>query len=232
MADVGAENRLERRAERIEPPIEGDRDHAVVRLAAEIEGIDEKLAQVADLFHGAGRELVEGRGPLDQQVAVWPRADPLGREPWAAEIAEQFLQQVDVELRRIEIALHRLDIPLLEMLDEVVQQIDRPGDAALEEGEGQLRKAMRDAAEEQRAAEELGAVREVAEVIEHVVAWRGAVADAARRSMADRRDLELDTFAPERIVVVGRVHRDRARRLRRVQERVIAGRRPRGAAQL
>ena len=88
-----------------------------------------------------------------------------------------------------------------------------------------LGKAPRHAAEEQRAAEELGAVGEVAEVVEDVVAGRGAIADAARGGVADRRHLELDAFAPERIVVVGRIHRDRARRLRRMQERVLARRR-------
>src|SRR5262249_46784197 len=154
------------RPQRVEATIEGDRDHPVIGFAAEIERIDEERAQIADLGHRARRELVEQLGPLDHEDAVRARAQALGRKPGAAELAKQPLQEIEIELRRIEVARQRRDVAFLPMLDDIVEEIERPGDAALEEAEAELGKPAGDAAEDQRATEELVAGREVAEMVE------------------------------------------------------------------
>src|SRR5262249_13221947 len=198
-------------------------------FAAEIERIDEERAQIADFGHRTRRELVEQRGPLDHEDAVRARAQALGGKPGAAELAKQPLQEIEIERRRIEVAFQRRDVAFLPMLDDIVEEIERPGDAALEEAEAELGKPTGDAAKNQRAAEELVAGREVAEMVEDIVRGRGAIADAARGGMAHRRHLELDALAPEGIVVVRRVHHDGAGRLRGLEERVALRRLPRSA---
>src|SRR4029077_8224134 len=111
----------------------------------------------------ASRELVGMVGECRRgEARVRARADALGRMSFVPELAEQPLEQIDIERGRIEVALERVDVPLLPVLDDVVEQVHRPGDAALEKGEAELRKPPRDAAQEQRAAEELGAVGEIA----------------------------------------------------------------------
>ena len=77
------------------------------------------------------------------------RPDALGRMALVAELAEEALEQIDVEGRGVEIALERPDVALLPVLDDVVEQVDGPGDAALEEGEAEFRETPRDPAEDQ-----------------------------------------------------------------------------------
>src|SRR6185312_12594160 len=101
-----------------------------------------------------------------------------------AVFAEQPHQEVNIEFRRVEILLHRLDVALFPMLDDVVEEIDRPADAAFEEREFQAGEPPRHAAEDQRAAKELGAGGEIAEMVEDVIGRAGAEADAAARGMA------------------------------------------------
>ena len=102
------------------------------------------------------------------------------------------------------------------MFDDVVEQRERPGRAAFEKAEAQRGKTARDAAHEQRAAEVVGAGCKAAEVVEDVVARRVAIGVEDRRRVTHRRHFELDALRPERIVVVRRIDRDRAREIRRL----------------
>src|SRR5215469_7583923 len=114
-----------------------------------------------------------------REAAMGLGAKPLRGEALGAVLAEEPFEQIDVELGRIEIARHRFGIALFPMLDDVVQEVDRPSDAAFEEGEAQIGEAPGDAAEDQRAAEELRTRGEIAQMIVDIVRRRAAIADAA-----------------------------------------------------
>ena len=212
VANVGPEHRLELGTHRRQAPVEGNTHHAVVGLAAKVEVVAEQAAQVVDLFHAAVRKLVERFGALRPGGAV-VRVGAHARtgQVSVAVLVEQIREQVDVKFGRVQVFQQRVYIALFEMLDQVVQQHHGPGHAAFQKTEVQSRKTLRHTAEKQRAAKELGAGGETAQVVEHVVAGRRAVSAAARRRVAHRRHAEFDAAAPERVVVERRVHRNRTR---------------------
>src|SRR4051812_46640744 len=92
------------------------------------------------------------------------------------------------------------------MLPDVVVELHRPRDAALEKSETELREPSRHPAEKERLAEGLAGHREVADMVVHVARGRAPRAPAHTVRMTGRRDLELHAFFPERVVIIQAVH--------------------------
>ena len=109
-----------------------------------------------------------------------------------------------IEARGV-VVLDRDGIALLEVADEIVQQTRGPGGAAFEERQAKLREAIRDAAQEERAAERFGGRREEAEMVEHVVRGRAVAVPADGAGVGGGRDAEVEAALPEGIVVVERI---------------------------
>ena len=99
-------------------------------------------------------------------------------------------------------ALDRLAIAFLEVADQLGIERARPRHPAFEEGELDLGKTLRHAAEEQRFANRLGARGEIADVVVDVVADRAARAPSVADRMKRRRDAQLAALRPHRVVVV------------------------------
>ena len=101
--------------------------------------------------------------------------------------------------------MDRLAVALLPVRHDVREELAGPGDAALEQPEGELREAVGDAAHEERAALRLHARAERTQVVRHVVRHRAPAAPAHAGGVRCGCDAQLDAAAPEGIVVVRRI---------------------------
>ena len=186
------------RAERVAAPVEGQRVHRVVGLAAEEELPREELAHVlggvdrpsAANSSSSRRRLVridvQQRRP-ERVVRVAPRSRAARRYSSKSSRSSGAVDAARVVAARRVRALRFSKWPI-----EVGVEVDRPADAALEEREAKLGEAARDAAENERAADRLAGRREVADVVVHVVDGRAAAAPAHAARVEGRRDAELD----------------------------------------
>src|SRR5437588_6382932 len=149
MADIGAVDRVELSAERIELQERG-RVHPVVRLAAEIVGrrveVDPILL-LRDFARAEIVEIVEAAGQV--QFRIGPAVALLqGRHMLlVAVFLDEVHQELTVELLRAHV-VERREIAPLPMLHQIAEQLRAPADAAFEEGEAQFRKAPRHTTEE------------------------------------------------------------------------------------
>src|SRR2546427_4831820 len=204
VTDVGAEDRLQACAERVNPRVERDRGEAVVGLAAEVEALDEEVADVLGARDARGRELVQRRAVL---VGLAETGEPLRqsvetrRHAGRAVATEEVRQERPVEVRGV-IVLEGLAVSLLPVTDDAGVEIAGPRHTAFEEGEAQLREAARYTGEKQRAARRLARRGEAADVIGDVARERRPAVPAHRRRMERRRDPELPAARPDGIVVV------------------------------
>src|ERR1700678_91404 len=79
---------------------------------------------------------------------------------------------------------------------------DGPADAAFFKGKFQRGEAARDAAEKERFADTVGSGGEVADLVVHEIGNGDAHAPVEAEGMEGRRQLELDAFGPDGIVIV------------------------------
>src|SRR5439155_13486517 len=180
-------------------------------LAAEVEARYEEVADVAlaaDLAAEVVVEVLEATGQLRVGVAFEPLAPAHGLHHRVATVLLRVPEQRrEVELVRVR-RLDRLPVALLPVADEVRVEHARPADAALEEGEVQVREPARHAAEEEGLRDRVAGRGEVTDVVEAEVRRRVAEQDRARAVVKARRDAELAALDPHRIVVVVAVDDD------------------------
>src|SRR5712691_5592444 len=165
VADVGAEQRVEPRAERVDAAVERPDVHRVVGLTAKVEGCREQIAEIflaLDPARGVVVEVWEAAGARDG-VGVGP-AVPLGKrrhDVLAAVLPRQLHEEPAIEGAGIGV-LERLPVSLLPVADEVGVQDACPPRTALEEGEPEIGEAACHPAEEQRFADGVAAGGEMA----------------------------------------------------------------------
>ncbi len=151
----------------------------------------------ADWFEGdAGCVLVGNVGTVLGGLTAFPDAAP---DDGVLELGVLTVQPGRV------VAVDAGRSPLLEMTDQVAQQRRRPRRAAFQEGEADLGEPVHHSAHDQRPARGLTGRREVAQVVVDVVGGGRPTPPPEPAGVEGGRDPELDTAAPERVVVMGRV---------------------------
>src|SRR5204863_4215792 len=132
----------------------------VVGLAAEIEMALEKASHVIDTADAEVVELVRDQRVIVPVPAARPareagvlRVGPAAHHA-AAVLREKVGELFEVEVARIVVA-YAGGIALAAVAHESCIELARPGDAALEEGEVQIREALGHAAEDRRLGEGL-----------------------------------------------------------------------------
>ena len=93
-------------------------------------------------------------------------------------------------------------MPSFPVPDEIGDEVARPADAALQHGEAELRKAVRDAAEDERSCKGVAGICEVADVIVGEAPHRFSPLGAHAAGVRGDRDFQIDAALPERVVVV------------------------------
>ena len=95
------------------------------------------------------------------------------------------------------------------MPDEIADEVARPAHAALEEGEAQIGEAVGHAAENEGTREGVARIGEVTDVVEREAVDRLAAVPAHAARVRGDRHFQVETRAPERIVVVGALEAER-----------------------
>ena len=178
------------------------------------------MSSARSMAHAAHSSSSGGRGCSRDQ---WATSSGNRRLIRSSPLQRRLSKQVDVVARGVEGA-DRLPVALEPMADQVRVQNTGPADAALHESKLERGESPRDAAEEERLAHRVGALREVADMVGHVVR-DGAPASPSHTSLMDRRrHLELDALAPDRIVVVITIQAERVEAVRQsVREQLRVG---------
>src|SRR6266851_5220535 len=187
MAEVGAVKRKELGVERRALGVGRERVERVVALASEIELLREDLAQIFGAANSAGLPLVDERRILAARgkdlEGLQHLVGAFGESTAIA--ARQVDEHVVLQIGRV-VIFERFAVALFPMRDEVAVEVARPGNTALHEGEGQLGKPFRYAAEEKSAAHRVGARGEIAEMIVDVVGRRRTAAPSVTNGMEGR----------------------------------------------
>ena len=194
MAHVGAEHRVQPRAQRVEARVEGQGHTGIVGLAAEVEARDEAITNVLGGIDASLRPLVRMRRlGLELRERLRELRNLLMEEIVRVLLEEPHDQRL-VDARGVEVA-DGLAVALLPVADDVGVELARPAHAPLEHAERQLRKAMGHTAHEERAALGFHARAERADVIRHVARNRAAAPPTHSGGVRRRDDLELDAAA-------------------------------------
>src|SRR5262249_38061584 len=168
MTDIRTEHPAEARAEGIRPGVECRSRNRVVSLAPKVEMRHEQVADVLLALDTAALEFVDCLAILadPEEVDSIARVAVFGHSSFEA--LEQAAEHFAVQVGGI-VVLDRGAVALFPMADQIAVQASSPTDAALQEREFQLRKAPRDAAQEQRLAYRLARRAEMADMIVHVI---------------------------------------------------------------
>ena len=113
----------------------------------------------------------------------------------------EFTEQRMVEVGRVNFG-QGIDIALFPVLDQIDVELTRPADPTFEKGELELREAARHPTQEQGLTHRLVGGREMTDVVIGEIARRHAHGKPTTAGMKGRSDFELNTFGPDRVVVV------------------------------
>ena len=180
--------------------------HGVVGLTAEEEVGDEAVADVlgfGDARVGEFVELLRGvlRGEHAGRAQRLLDLFELAHRLLVAVGGEEIHDAVLVEQSRVDV-LQRLGVALLPAGDDAAVEVGGPSRAAFQEAHAELGEAVSDAAEEQRLAEQIGRVGEVAEMVLHEVVGVRVVGEAEAAVVRRQGQPKLDGLGPDRVVVV------------------------------
>ena len=204
VADVRTENGLEAGTKRIQPGIKRGGIHGVVGFTTEIEIGDKQILDVFGFFNPAARPVVQRVrvfAGATHQVFFIDQTTGICLGPLAAVALIQIEQLLGVQIGRIVVG-HLCAVALLPVADHVGVQITRPANPTFQEAELERRKPTRDATHEHGFTQRLTRSGKMSDVVIHIVRDGGPTAPAHGRRVKGRRELQLDTARPDRVIVI------------------------------